>query len=97
MSVGRGILSSPNLPQQIRNHQDSLAWSQVTTLLLTQLAYCGDNYPKKYIGNPVKQWLSYLRLQYPQAEQLFASIKRLKNTEEIARAIELSATRPDLA
>ncbi len=42
----------------------------------------------KYYPNRVKQWLGYLSRQYPQAEDLFMCIRRLKSADEILQHIQ---------
>lgn len=87
--LGRGMLACPNLAQQIRAYQNqeahngSLTWLHMIKLLILQLEYSISEYPAKYACNPVKQWLSYLRLHYQDAGGLLNQIKRIKNPEEL--------------
>jgi tRNA-dihydrouridine synthase C len=39
------------------------------------------------VGNPIKQWLVYLRAYYPQAASLFEKIKRLRDSEAIGNGL----------
>ncbi|MDN3661040.1 tRNA dihydrouridine(16) synthase DusC, partial [Vibrio agarivorans] len=41
-----------------------------------------------YYSNRVKQWFSYLRQQYPQADSLFREIRTFKKADDIVRVIE---------
>ncbi len=90
--LGRGILANPRLAEQIKltRHDlqlPALDWPEVVERLQQQLAATAASYPLKYAGNPVKQWLGYLRRQYPQAQRLLEAIKRLKQPDDIHRAM----------
>jgi tRNA-dihydrouridine synthase C len=86
--LGRGALAMPNLAQVIKNTQQHMPWEQVKALLVQYSGYelFGDK--GKYYPNRVKQWLGYLSRQYPQAEDLFMSIRRLKSADEILQHIQ---------
>jgi tRNA-dihydrouridine synthase C len=91
--LGRGILSCPDLAQQIKsaNHNidtSTLEWKNVVNLLDQFCTVTSQEYEPKYVGNRIKQWLGYLRRQYTHAESLFEAVKRLKSPEEISAAIE---------
>lgn len=83
LMLGRGALSLPNIANTIRYDDAEMTWSDLKELLLlyTDLELEGDK--SFYFSSRLKQWLKYLKLQYPQAEQLFQSIKKLKNKDEI--------------
>lgn len=90
--LGRGLLSCPDLARQIKTANQQLAtvalsWIEIVELLAQFCIVTENMYDPKYVGNRVKQWLGYLRRQYPQANQLFEQIKRLRSPEEIASAI----------
>jgi tRNA-dihydrouridine synthase C len=90
--LGRGILSCPDLAHQIKlrtnGHQNQVMdWVSIVDLLARFCIVTEENYEKKIVGSRVKQWLGYLRRQYPQATQLFEKVKRLKCPEEIAAVI----------
>lgn len=86
--LGRGALAMPNLAQVIKNTQQHMPWEQVKALLVQYSGYelFGDK--GKYYPNRVKQWLGYLSRQYPQAEDLFMCIRRLKSADEILQHIQ---------
>jgi tRNA-dihydrouridine synthase C len=93
--LGRGALATPDLPRQIQafsrgEEYQPLTWQQVCQLLFGYYQTTKPLYPAKYLGNRVKQWLAYLRLQYPEAGQLFENIKRLKTAEEMEKQFLLS-------
>jgi tRNA-dihydrouridine synthase C len=89
--LGRGILSRPDLAMQIKTAAATkpLHWLEVLSLVTSFAVVTEDHYERKHVGNRVKQWLAYLRRNYPQAETLFEQVKRLRWPEEIASAIAL--------
>lgn len=94
---GRSLLARPDLPLQIRAHcagldHTPLDWSGVVRLLWDYYRITCNEYPAKYLGNRVKQWLAYLKLAYPEAQVFFETIKRLREPGplEDAFARELS-------
>lgn len=93
LMLGRGILSRPDLACLIRAHDQnrvvpSLCWPQVQALVLQLFEANLAVYPARYAGNPVKQWLAYLRRYYWEAAQLFESIKRMRGPDEIRSALQ---------
>jgi tRNA-dihydrouridine synthase C len=49
--------------------------------------HCDGSNSEIYFASRTKQWLSYLKIEYPEAEQFFESIKRLKGTQEVLDSI----------
>ena len=92
LMLGRGALCRPDLPRLVHAaahgiDKPSLHWHHLPPLLLTFFELNLANYEARYAGNPVKQWLVYLRSHYPQAAELFESIKRLRDPGEIDRVL----------
>ncbi len=81
--LGRGALAQPNLALRIRDGGEPLPWPLVLSLLMRYSEYeiAGDK--GLYYSNRIKQWFSYLRLQYPQAEQLFQQLRLLRKSADI--------------
>ncbi|MDO3380564.1 tRNA dihydrouridine synthase [Gilvimarinus algae] len=91
--LGRGLLACPDLARQIKAHMagetyQPMHWQAVCELLYRYHSISLPSYPNKYAGNRVKQWLMYLRLQYPQAETFFEIIKREREPEAIERIFQ---------
>lgn len=89
--IGRGALANPRLAVQCLAGSagptlDPLPWPEVVSLLV-RLLDSGRHLPDKYVGNRTKQWLTYLRICYPEAENLFDRIKRLRSAEDIANGL----------
>ncbi|MBC8209980.1 MAG: tRNA-dihydrouridine synthase [Gammaproteobacteria bacterium] len=92
LMLGRGALACPDLSMQIRAHASgqaytALPWPEVLELL--QQSFDNTNPAhRRHTGNRLKQWLVYLKRQYPMAEALFQSVKQLKDSHAINSAIE---------
>ncbi len=92
LMLGRGALCRPDLPRLVRAARaaqsvPALAWAEVLPLILDYYRLTLANYDACYAGNPIKQWLVYLRTYYPQAALLFNLIKRLRDAEDIHQAL----------
>ena len=86
--LGRGALATPNLANAIRHQHPAFNWCQVLTLLLEYSHYEIEGDKGLYYPNRIKQWCSYLRLQYPQAEALFQSIRTYHQTPQIVNHLQ---------
>jgi tRNA-dihydrouridine synthase C len=81
--LGRGALAMPNLAQSIRTGAAAMPWPQVLELLMrySEFEISGDK--GLYYANRIKQWFSYLKLQYPQAADLFQQLRVLRKSSDI--------------
>lgn len=87
LMIGRGALAQPNLAQRIRHGGQAMAWLDVIQLLITYSEF--DNPTQSdYYASRTKQWFSYLRLQYPEAEALFPKLRVLRDTQDILKLLE---------
>lgn len=96
--VGRGLLATPDLGRQIKAYENgetcsTMNWAGVCTLLDMYFKETVGMYPEKYAGNRLKQWLSYLRLQYSEAEIFFEIIKRMSTITDLQSALDNAIAR----
>lgn len=86
--LGRGALAMPNLAQHIRHGKPPLPWLAVLELLMhySEFEIAGDK--GKYYANRVKQWFSYLKLQYPEAQSLFSQLRLLTKSRDILTLLQ---------
>lgn len=86
--LGRGALAMPNLAQHIRQAHSPMPWPEVLTLLMqySEFEIAGDK--GKYYANRVKQWFSYLKLQYPEAQSLFSQLRLLTKSRDILTLLQ---------
>ncbi|AIJ07107.1 MULTISPECIES: tRNA dihydrouridine(16) synthase DusC [Edwardsiella] len=87
LMIGRGALNIPNLSRVIKENAPKMPWPQVVSLLrrYARLEKQGDT--GLYHVARIKQWLSYLRKEYPQADVLFRQVRPLMDSRAIAAAI----------
>jgi tRNA-dihydrouridine synthase C len=90
--IGRGILARPDLPNRIKQSNqgipaEEMPWRDVVRLLLAFLDLSSAHYIDEYLGNPVKQWLVYLKKGYAEMEPVFDTIKRLHDPEAVREAL----------
>ena len=96
LMLGRGVLCRPDLPRLVASAGDTgetcppLHWDAITPLLLKFFELNRQHYDDHYAGNPLKQWLVYLRSYFPQAAGLFEQVKRLRNADDILWVLQQS-------
>lgn len=93
--IGRGAVAKPDLARQIKLFENkqthhSLTWQQTLPQLHGMLDLMADDGQAHYSVPRVKQWLAFLKLAYPQAQDFFEKAKRLKKPEEMRYLINQS-------
>ncbi len=93
--LGRGLLARPDLALAIKALDNGLPhryfdWDELRPWLVRFQRETLDFYPRKFCGNRLKQWLMYLSRTYPEAVTLFEQIKRLRDPDEIDKALTRS-------
>ena len=88
LMLGRGALAIPNLANWIKGNDNKMSWLQLLELLLEYSRYEIEGDKGLYYSNRIKQWLNYIKLQYPEAKELFASVRHIMNTQDMFVAIE---------
>lgn len=98
LMLGRGVLCRPDLPRLIAaatasgDSPEPLHWGDITPLLATFFEQNLQRYDTHSAGNPLKQWLVYLRNYFPQAALLFEHIKRLRSPDDIRFVLQQAQT-----
>ena len=87
LMLGRGALAMPNLANIVTTDEAPMPFSELKRLLYRFSAH-PNNSNAFYFSSRLKQWLKYLKLQYPEAEILFDTIKKTSDKNEILAAIE---------
>jgi len=87
LMVCRGAFNVPNLGNVVKHNHTAMPWSQVVELLLVYSQYEMKGDKGLYYPNRVKQWFSYLRHHYPQADALFREIRTFKTAAPIVEHI----------
>jgi tRNA-dihydrouridine synthase C len=88
--LGRGALAMPNLANTIKYQDKAYDWTQVRELLVAYSGY--EIYSEKglYYPNRIKQWFAYLKRQYPEAEDMFLNLRKLRDADEIVNVLSMS-------
>tara|TARA_R110002096_G_scaffold309403_4_gene504037 strand:- start:69543 stop:70478 length:936 start_codon:yes stop_codon:yes gene_type:complete len=76
--IGRGALSLPNLADTISANDRPYNWQQTCRAIREYAEHRRDQGNQNFIPNRIKQWLSYLKREYTEADDLFTEIKRLR-------------------
>jgi tRNA-dihydrouridine synthase C len=91
--LARGALCRPDLGAAIAaagrgEAGPTFSWPEAQQLLVMFLARNRALYDPRYAVNPVKQWLVYLKVYYPQAAALFSEVKRITDPDDMALALQ---------
>ncbi len=93
LMVGRGALQLPNLGAVIAKNAAAMTWSEVMELLL-QYADAALRQPRSdYLPSRLKQWLVFLKQQYPEAAELFMSIRTVHDTSAFIEQLNAAKTK----
>ena len=89
--LGRGALRIPNLAAQIKSmikgeDCQNLVWHDLLEVMVSYLSSTTNPHPN-FVGNRAKQWLGFLKVTYPEAEQCFNQIKYLKEAEDVIQSL----------
>lgn len=86
--IGRGAIRNPWLAAEIAGHLTGKNnWAQIHPLILEFWHDITEQMSPRYCAGRLKQWLNHLRLQHPQAEELFTQIRRLTTIQEIEQVL----------
>ncbi|CFV24577.1 tRNA-dihydrouridine synthase C [Yersinia pseudotuberculosis] len=86
--LGRGALNVPNLSRVVKYNEPRMPWLEVVKLLQKYVQLEKQGGTGLYHVARIKQWLGYLRKEYTEATDLFGEIRALKNSKDIALAIQ---------
>lgn len=87
LMIGRGALAQPNLAWRIKHGGDALPWWRMVQLLVDYSGYDAHD-QSDYYASRTKQWFSYLRIQYPQADALFREVRVLRDNQAILNVLQ---------
>ncbi|MGO3644248.1 MAG: tRNA-dihydrouridine synthase [Pseudoalteromonas sp.] len=101
LMLGRGALSHPDLAKKIKAHinnedYQALQWEHILYHIIHSSMHHDPSKDEKYFASRTKQWLGYLKRQYPQADTLFDEIRRLKSKKDVASVLKIYAKAPIL-
>lgn len=90
LMIGRGALNIPNLSHVVKHNINKLSWEQILPILQKYAQVENAHDTGFYHIARIKQWLQYLKKEYPEAITLFEKIKTCQTAEELrARLVKL--------
>lgn len=87
LMVCRGALTIPNLGNMVKHNQSAMKWDEVLQLLISYSEFEVHGDKSKYYPQRVKQWFTYLRHAYPEADDLFYIIRTFNQVEPILNEV----------
>lgn len=87
LMIGRGALAMPNLAQIIKHTEEPYNWPQILDLMIQYMHIQTYGDKNKYLPNRIKQWLTFMRLQQPQATVFLNQVRKIRTTKEMLQAI----------
>lgn len=87
LMVGRGAISLPNLANVMKTGCAHMSWAEVLQLMVSYTEQDLASEKADYYPSRIKQWFSYLKREYPEADRLFGEIRVLKETHPIRDAL----------
>lgn len=85
--IGRGALATPNLAAIVAGISDKMTWHEVVQMILDYRKVQVIGSKGHHYSSRVKQWLSQMRQSYPEANELFNNIKKIKSSEDMVDAL----------
>ncbi|KLN60926.1 tRNA-dihydrouridine synthase C [Kiloniella spongiae] len=96
--IGRGLIAKPDLARLIQHDNQSnehntlqnapvLSWQEFLPVLRDFYREIWLEVPDKHGPGRLKQWLNFLKLQYPEAQELFTQVRGIKDPEIIDRML----------
>ena len=83
LMIGRGALNIPNLSRVIKHNVNKLSWEQILPILQKYAQVENAHDTGFYHIARIKQWLQYLKKEYPEAITMFEKIKTCQTAEEL--------------
>ena len=95
LMLGRGIVTNPGLGWAIQHHDQGgtgkaeVAWPELAEPLLKFWRLVGERVSPRHQAGRLKQWLNMMRRHYPQAEDLYQSLRTLNAPAEVSERLRV--------
>ncbi|MFC3032341.1 tRNA dihydrouridine synthase [Pseudoalteromonas fenneropenaei] len=88
LMLGRGALAMPDLAAQIRAHVEGrayqpISWLDIVNDIVESAGNLAQEHSEFYFSSRLKQWLVFLKRQYPQAQRVFNCIRTLHDKQQV--------------
>ena len=90
LMIGRGAVTTPDLSLCIRQNNDATVLSWQDLIELQQRFLTGQYKTEIGMIGRYKQWLGMMSKAYPEAQQLWTQVKRIKQLEQIIEYLDKS-------
>lgn len=87
LMIGRGALNIPNLSYVIKHNQVKFSWAKILPVLQKYSLLENEYDSGFYHIARIKQWLQYLKKEYPEATALFEQIKLCQSAVELREVL----------
>ena len=88
LMIGRGALNIPNLSHVVKYNVNKLSWEQILPILQKYSQVENAHDTGFYHIARIKQWLQYLKKEYPEAITLFKKIKTCHSVNALKEKLE---------
>ena len=86
--LGRGLLAHPGLANTLKGSAFVFNWRNTLALLIQFQCELKVECTPRHACSPLKQWLGYLRLHYPEAGVLLQRVKRIIDANEMLAVLQ---------
>jgi len=83
LMVGRGMVQNPGLANDIKGLADASSWQSIQPLLHDFWELVCNRLDRKSRTGRFKQWLNFLRRQYPEAEIAYMALRTCNDPDQV--------------
>jgi tRNA-dihydrouridine synthase C len=83
LMIGRGMVQNPGLANDIKGLADVSSWQSIQPLLHDFWELVCNHLDRKSRTGRFKQWLNFLRRQYPQAEVAYMALRTTNDPDDV--------------
>jgi tRNA-dihydrouridine synthase C len=83
LMIGRGMVQNPGLANDIKGLSDASSWHSIQPLLNDFWELVCNRLDRKSRTGRFKQWLNFLRRQYPEAEVAYMALRTTNDPDDV--------------
>ncbi|MDO8456696.1 MAG: tRNA-dihydrouridine synthase [Burkholderiaceae bacterium] len=83
LMIGRGMVQNPGLANDIKGLADASSWQSIQPLLHDFWELVCNRLDRKSRTGRFKQWLNFLRRQYPEAELAYMALRTCNDPDQV--------------
>ena len=95
LMLGRGIVTNPGLGWAIQSHdqgggvKSDVAWQELAEPLMKFWHLVGERVSPRHQAGRLKQWLNMMRRHYPQAEDLYQTLRTVNDPTQVSEHLKM--------